>query len=53
MEPILKTGLSSDRRLQLAYVKSELLVNAGQLYCVEYVPGEETVGDVRNVEDGT
>ncbi len=39
VEPILKAGLSSDRRLQLAYVKSELLVNAGQLYCVEYVPG--------------
>ncbi len=38
-EPILKAVLSSDRRLQLAYVKMELLVNAGQLYCVEYVPG--------------
>ncbi len=34
-----KAGLSSDCRLQLAYMKSELLVNAGQLYCVEYVPG--------------
>ena len=34
-----KAVLSSDRRLQLAYVKMELLVNAGQLYCVEYVPG--------------
>jgi hypothetical protein len=34
-----KAGLSSDRRLQPACVKSELLVNAGQLYCVEYVPG--------------
>ncbi len=34
-----KTVLSSDCRLQLAYMKSELLVNAGQLYCVEYVPG--------------
>ncbi len=30
VEPIPKTGLSSDRRLQLAYVKSELLVNARQ-----------------------
>jgi hypothetical protein len=38
-EPILKAGLSSDRRLQLAYVKTELLVTAGQLYCGEYVPG--------------
>ncbi len=38
-EPILKAVLSSDRRLQLACVKMELLVNAGQLYCVEYVPG--------------
>jgi hypothetical protein len=35
----LKAGLSSDRRLQLAYVKMELLVTAGQLYCGEYVPG--------------
>ena len=34
-----KAGLSSDRRLQPAYVKSELLVTAGQLYCGEYVPG--------------
>ena len=39
VEPILKTCLSSDCRLQLACMKSELLVNAGQLYCVEYVPG--------------
>ena len=39
VEPIPKAVLSSDRRLQLAYVKMELLVNAGQLYCVEYVPG--------------
>ena len=39
VEPILKTGLSSDCRLQLACMKSELLVNAGQLYGVEYVPG--------------
>ena len=31
VEPILKAGLSSDRRLQLACVKSELLVNARQL----------------------
>ncbi len=30
VEPIPKAGLSSDRRLQLAYVKSELLVNARQ-----------------------
>ena len=37
-----KAGLSSDRRLQLAYVKSELLVTAGQLYCSEYVPGSCT-----------
>jgi hypothetical protein len=34
-----KRGLSSDRRLQLASVKPESLVNAGQHYCVEYVPG--------------
>jgi hypothetical protein len=34
-----KAGLSSDRRLQLACVKSELLVTAGQHYCGEYVPG--------------
>ena len=34
-----KAGLSSDRRLQPACVKSELLVTAGQLYCGEYVPG--------------
>ena len=39
VEPIPKYGLSSDRRLQLAYVKMELLVTAGQLYCGEYVPG--------------
>ncbi len=31
VEPILKAGLSSDRRLQLACVKLELLVNARQL----------------------
>ncbi len=34
-----KAGLSSDCRLQLACMKSELLVTAGQLYCGEYVPG--------------
>ena len=34
-----KAGLSSDCRLQPACMKSELLVNAGQHYCVEYVPG--------------
>ncbi len=34
-----KAGLSSDCRLQLAYMKSELLVNAHQLWRVEYVPG--------------
>jgi hypothetical protein len=37
-----KAGLSSDCRLQPAYMKSELLVNAGQLYCIEYVPGSCT-----------
>ncbi len=42
VEPILKVGLSSDRRLQLACVKLELLVTAGQLYCGEYVPGDCT-----------
>ena len=31
-----KTVRSSDCRLQLACMKSELLVNAGQPYCVEY-----------------
>ena len=35
----LKAGLSSDRRLQLACVKPELLVTAGQPYCGEYVLG--------------
>ena len=35
----LKAGLSSDCRLQLAYMKPELLVTAGQHYCGEYVPG--------------
>ena len=39
VEPILKAGLSSDCRLQLACMKMELLVTAGQLYCGEYVPG--------------
>jgi hypothetical protein len=34
-----KAGLSSDCRLQLACMKSELLVNARQPQCVEYVPG--------------
>ena len=35
----LKAGLSSDCRLQLACMKSESLVIAGQPYCGEYVPG--------------
>jgi hypothetical protein len=34
-----KPGLSSDRGLQLAPVKPESLVTAGQPYCGEYVPG--------------
>ena len=34
-----KSGLSSDRRLQLACVKAESLVTAGQQYGGEYVPG--------------
>ena len=34
-----KPGLSSDRGLQLAHVKVESLVTAGQQYCGEYVPG--------------
>ena len=33
-----KPGLSSDRRLKLACVKSESLVIAGQPYSGEYVP---------------
>ena len=37
-----KYALSSDCSLQLDYIKSESLVNAGQLYCVEYVPGSCT-----------
>ncbi len=39
VEPIHKAGLSSDCRLQLACMKPELLVTAGQLHCGEYVPG--------------
>jgi hypothetical protein len=34
-----KPGLSSDCGLQLARMKSESLVTAGQQYCGEYVPG--------------
>ena len=34
-----KTGPSSDRRLQLAFVKSELLVTAGQHTAVNMFPG--------------
>ena len=34
-----KPDLSSDCRLQLACMKSESLVIAGQPYCGEYVPG--------------
>ena len=34
-----KAGLSSDCRLQLACMKPESLVTAGQLNCGEYVPG--------------
>jgi hypothetical protein len=34
-----KAGPSSDWRLQLASMKSESLVTAGQQYCGEYVPG--------------
>ena len=34
-----KIVLSSDCRLQLAYMKLESLVTAGQLNCGEYVPG--------------
>ncbi len=36
---IYKLFLSSDCRLQLAYMKVESLVIAGQLYCGEYVLG--------------
>ena len=39
VEEISKTGLSSDCRLQLAYMKLESLVIAGQLYSGESVPG--------------
>ncbi len=35
----IKAVLSSDCRLKPACMKPELLVNAGQHYCVEYVPG--------------
>ena len=38
-ELISKHILSSDCRLQLAYMKVESLVIAGQLYCGESVPG--------------
>ena len=38
-EPISKAGLSSDRRLQLACVKPELLVTAGQHTAVNTFPG--------------
>ena len=34
-----KLSLSSDCGLQLAHMKPELLVTAGQHYCGEYVPG--------------
>jgi len=37
-----KYAPSSDCTLQLEYIKAESLVNAGQLYCVEYVPGSCT-----------
>ena len=39
VEEITKTEPNSDWRLQLASMKSESLVNADQLRCVEYVPG--------------
>ena len=38
-ELISKTSPSSDRSLQLDYVKSESLVNGHQLRLIEYVPG--------------
>ncbi len=41
-ELISKHILSSDCRLQLAYMKVESLVIAGQLYCGESVPGSCT-----------
>lgn len=37
-----KAGLSSDRRLQFAFVKLESLVTADQPCCGEYVPGSCT-----------
>ena len=37
-----KADLSSDRSLQLDYVKSESLVIADQQRCGEYVPGPST-----------
>ena len=39
MESIFKNGLSSDCRLKLAYMKSELLVMAGQHTAVNTFPG--------------
>ncbi len=42
MELIPKTGLSSDRRLQLASVKLESLVTVYQIWHGEYVPGSCT-----------
>ena len=42
VEEIHKTGLSSDCRLQLAYMKLESLVMAHQLRSREYVPGSCT-----------
>ncbi len=39
VEPIPKAGLSSDCRLQLACVKPELLVTAGQHTAVNTFPG--------------
>ena len=39
VEPIFKNGLSSDCRLQLAYMKSELLVIADQHAAVNTFPG--------------
>ena len=39
VEQILKNGLSSDCRLQLAYMKSELLVIADQHAAVNTFPG--------------
>ncbi len=42
VEEINKTGLSSDCRLQLAYMKLESLVMVHQLRYREYVPGSCT-----------